>query len=122
MLDNWGQNKFTLTPIIEEGFRDTKATHYGLDLADDSRIQPERRANLLLIAALILFALWVVGIHLKGSEVERHLKVNSGSKSPYSVIFLARIACRYVTFELPDQYWRLAQAWIIGYFATLQEG
>jgi hypothetical protein len=72
---------------IEEGFRDTKATHYGLDLADESRIQAERRANLLLIAALIVYALWIVGINLKGSEVERHIKVNSGPKSPYSVIF-----------------------------------
>ncbi|WP_020161506.1 transposase [Methylobacter marinus] len=78
---------------IEESFRDTKATYYGLDLADESRIQAERRANLLLIAALIVFALWIVGINLKGSEVERHIKVNSGPKSPYSVIFLGRIAC-----------------------------
>lgn len=61
---------------IEQGFRDTKATHYGLYLANESRIQSERRANLLLIAALILFTLWIVGIHLKGSEVERHIKVN----------------------------------------------
>lgn len=107
---------------IDEGFRDTKATHYGLDLADESRIQSQRRANLLLIAALILFALWVVGIHLKGSEVERHIKVNSGSKSPYSVIFLARIACRYVTFELPVHYWVLAQALLVSYFVNLEEG
>jgi hypothetical protein len=107
---------------IDEGFRDTKATHYGLDLAHESRIQPERRANLLLIAALILFTLWLVGIHLKGTEVERHIKVNSGSKSPYSVIFLARIACRYVTFEFPVQYWVLPQAWLVGYFAFLQDG
>ena len=107
---------------IDEGFRDTKATYYGLDLANESRIQPERRANLLLIAALILFALWLVGIHLKGTEVERHMKVNSGPKSPYSVIFLARIACRYVTFELPDQYWLLAQAVLVSYFVNLEKG
>jgi hypothetical protein len=107
---------------IEQGFRDTKATHYGLDLANESRIQSERRANLLLIAALIIFTLWLVGCNLKGSEVERHIKVNSGSKSPYSVIFLARIACRYVTFELPDQYWLLAQALLVSYFVNLEEG
>ncbi len=107
---------------IDEGFRDTKATHDGLDLANDRRIQVERRANLLLIAALILFALWIVGIHLKGTEVERHIKVNSGAKSPYSVLFLARIACRHVTFELPDQYWLLAQAVLVRYFTTLEKG
>jgi len=82
---------------IEEGFRDTKSIRYGLDLADESRIQAERRANLLLIAALLTFALWLVGVSLKGSATERHIWVNTGTKrAPYSVIFLARIACRYV--------------------------
>ena len=45
---------------IEEGFRDTKSTHYGLDLANEIRIQADRRANLLLIAALVTFALWLI--------------------------------------------------------------
>jgi len=44
---------------IEEGLRDTKSTHYGLDFTSESRIEAERRANLLLIAALIIFALWL---------------------------------------------------------------
>ena len=44
---------------IEEGLRDTKSTHYGLDFTSESRIKAERRANLLLIAALIIFALWL---------------------------------------------------------------
>ncbi len=78
---------------IEEGLRDTKSTHYGLDLASESRIEAEPRANLLLIAALITFALWLTGTCLKGTATERQVKVNSGqSRSPYSVIFLARIA------------------------------
>lgn len=107
---------------IEEGFRDTKSTHYGLDLASESRIQAERRATLLLIAALVTFALWIVGVCLKGSATERQIRVNSGfNRSPYSVIFLARIACHYVTFELPDAYLELAQALLAGYFDTLQE-
>jgi hypothetical protein len=58
----------------------------------------------------------------KQSLGTRNIKVNSGSKSPYSVIFLARIACRYVTFELPDQYWVLAQALLVSYFVNLEEG
>jgi hypothetical protein len=103
---------------IEEGFRDTKATHYDLALADESRIRSERRANLLLI----VFALWIVGVNLKGTEIEHHIKVNSGPKSPYSAIFLARIACRYVVFELPSDYLALAQALLIGYFDTLEMG
>lgn len=108
---------------IEEGFRDTKSTHYGLDLARESRIKAERRANLLLIAALILFALWLVGLSLKGSPTERQIRVNSRSKhAPYSAIFLGKIACRYVSFELPDGYLELAQALLVGYFEKLEEG
>ncbi|MGR8932871.1 MAG: IS4 family transposase [Gammaproteobacteria bacterium] len=105
-----------------EGFRDTKATHYGLNLADESRIQTERRPNLLLIAALIIFALWIVGINLKGTEIERHIKVNSGPKSPYSVIFLGRIACQQVVFTLPPHYVQWAQAMLESYFETLETG
>ena len=108
---------------IEEGFRDTKSHHYGLDLTRESRIQAERRGNLLLIAALILFALWLVGLSLKGTATERHIRVNSRSKhSPYSVIFLGKIACRYVLVELPDDYLDLARALLIGYFDKLEKG
>ena len=107
---------------IEEGFRDTKSVHYGLDLARESRIEAEHRANLLLIAALIIFALWLVGLSIKGSATERQIRVNSSSKhSPYSVIFLGKIACCYVSFEIPDDYLELAQALLIGYFETLQK-
>ena len=108
---------------IEEGFFDTKSAHYGLDLASESRIQTERRANLLLIAAFIIFALWLVGLCLKGSATERQIRVNSSSKhSPYSVIFLGKIACCYVSFELPDDYLDLAQVLLVGYFKNLEEG
>jgi len=92
---------------IEEGFRDTKSTHYGLDLASENRIDTERRANLLLIAALVTFALWLTGSCLKGTDIERQIKVNSTQNhSPYSVIFLARIACRYVVFVLSGSMFR----------------
>lgn len=108
---------------IEEGFRDTKSTHYGVGLTRESRIQAERRANLLLIAALIIFALWLVGLSLKGSATERQIRVNSSSKhSPYSVIFLGKIVCRYVSYELPDNYLELAQALLVGYFEKLEVG
>ena len=96
---------------IEEGLRDTKSTHYGLDFTSESRIEAERRANLLLIAALIIFALWLTGLCLKGTDIERHIKVNSSQDhSPYSVIFLARIACRYIAFELSASMLEQAQA------------
>ena len=108
---------------IEEGLRDTKSTHYGLDFTSESRIEAERRANLLLIAALIIFALWLTGICLKGTDIERHIKVNSGQgRSPYSVIFLARIACRYVVFELSASMLEQAQVLLVDYFDSLGGG
>ena len=108
---------------IEEGLRDTKSTHYGLDFTSESRIEAERRANLLLIAALIIFALWLTGLCLKGTEIERHIKVNSNQNhSPYSVIFLARIACRYVAFELSASMLEQAQALLLSYFDSFEGG
>lgn len=110
---------------IEEGFRDTKSTHYGLDLANERRIQAEHRANLLLIAALVSFSLWLVGVGLKGSATEQHIWVNTGKRgksAPYSVIFLARIACRHVRFELPANYLALAQVMLTRYFEKIQMG
>lgn len=80
---------------IEEGFRDSNSTHYGLNLARESRIQAERRANLLLIAALIIFALWLVGLSLKGSTTERQIRVNSSSKhSAKSHVVMLPLNCR----------------------------
>lgn len=107
---------------IGEGFRNTKATHYGLDVTDEGRIPMERRANLLWIAALMIFALWLIGANLKGTEIERHSKVNSGPRSSYSVIFLERIAYQYVVFALPVPYLACAQARLVSYFKTLEAG
>jgi hypothetical protein len=108
---------------IEEGLRDTKSTHYGLDFTRECRIETERRANLLVIAALVIFALWLTGVCLRGTEVERHIKVNSNQdRSPYSVIFLARIACCYVAFELSASMLEQAQALLVDYFELLEKG
>jgi hypothetical protein len=108
---------------IVEGLRDTKSTHYSLDFTNESRIEAERRANLLLIAALIIFALWLTGLCLKGTDIERHIKVNSSQDhSPYSVIFLARIACRYILFELSVSMLEEAQALLLDYFDSFEGG
>jgi hypothetical protein len=54
---------------------------------------------------------------LKGTDIERHIKVNrSQDHSPYSVIFLARIACRYVAFELSTSMLEQTQALLLDYF------
>ena len=76
-----------------------------------------------VIAALITFALWLTGTCLKGTATERQVKVNSGqSRSPYSVIFLARIACQYIAFELSATKLEQAQALLVDYFNSLEKG
>jgi hypothetical protein len=76
----------------------------------------------LLIPALALFALWLVGLSIKGSATERQIRVNTGhNRSAYSVIFLGRIACRYMSAELPSTYSEPAQALLARYFKTLEE-
>jgi hypothetical protein len=63
--------------------------------------------------------LLVVSPSLKAFSV----KVNSGQgRSPYSVIFLARITCRYVVFELFASMLEQAQALLVGYFDSLEGG
>ncbi len=93
---------------IEEGFRDSKNHRYGLGIAKANRIGQQRRANLLLIAALAAFLLWCIGVAGKNQPVAKQVRVNSSSKrEPYSVIFLARLLLQQSTFRLlPSQIWR----------------
>jgi len=75
----------------------------------------------------------IADIHVKGSTrkgVRLHIGVTKSNltpllsctkRSPYSVIFLGKIACRYVVFELPDDYLELAQALLVGYFEKLEK-
>ena len=93
---------------IEEGFRDSKNHRYGLGIAKANRIGQQRRANLLLIAALAAFLLWCMGVAGKNQPVAKQVRVNSSSKrEPYSVIFLARLLLQQSTFRLlPSQIWR----------------
>jgi hypothetical protein len=47
---------------IEENFRDSKDSHYGLGLKNSLTRTPERMAVLLLIAAIATFAAWLTGL------------------------------------------------------------
>ncbi|WP_305907473.1 hypothetical protein Q9L42_015645 [Methylomarinum sp. Ch1-1] len=59
---------------------------------------------------------------MKGTAIERQIKVCSNrDRSPYSVIFLARIACQYVVFELQENLLEHAQVLLVGYFSTLEK-
>ena len=77
---------------IEQGFRDSKSARYGLSLSGQSGMHIERRTILCLIATCTAWLLWCIGTIMRGSEIFRHLKVNSSSRrESYSVLFLARL-------------------------------
>jgi hypothetical protein len=87
---------------IEEGFRDTKSVAYGLGIANGRHTTFVRAANLLLIAALASFLLWVIACLAEARDWHRLVSVNSSSKSPtYSPIFLARLLVQFTRNRLP---------------------
>ena len=87
---------------IEEGFRDTKSVAYGLGIANGRHTTLARAANLLLIAALASFLLWVIGCLAEARDWRRLVTVSSSSKSPtYSPIFLARLLVQFTRNRLP---------------------
>jgi hypothetical protein len=42
--------------------------------------------------------------------------------APVIRLFFGKMACRYVSFELPEGYLELAQALLVGYFEKLERG
>ncbi len=89
---------------IEEGFRDCKATHYGLGLSQHCTMNPKRRAILCLLAALAIFVLWCIGTAGRNTTLAKQVRVNSSSKrEPYSAIFLARLLIPFKQFRLSDK-------------------
>jgi hypothetical protein len=76
---------------IEEGFRDTKSTHYGLAL-DCSRTKKAKRFdNLLLLASLALYVLWCVGKAAERSNYHYDLQANTTKhRTVLSYIFVGR--------------------------------
>ena len=89
---------------IEEGFRDCKATHYGLGLTQRARMSSNRRAVLCLLTTLAQFVLWCIGTAGQNTKYARQLRVNSSSKRPaYSSIFMGRLLATKKHFRLPDK-------------------
>lgn len=87
---------------IEENFRDTKSVAYGLGIANGRYTSFARAANLLLIAALATFALWVIGCWAKIRRWDQAVRVNSSTRTePYSTLFLARLVIAHVQTRLP---------------------
>jgi len=89
---------------IEEGFRDCKAAHYGLGLSQNKGMKENRRSILCLLAALATFLLWCIGTAESKTEMAKHVRVNSSSKTePYSAIFLARLLISLSQFNLSEK-------------------
>lgn len=86
---------------IEEAFRDTKSRLYGLGIARGRHTSLVRAMNLLLIAALASFVLWMIGCLAQAKDWAHAVRVNSSSRTPtYSMAFLARLAIRHLPGRL----------------------
>lgn len=76
---------------IEENFRDSKCSHYGLGLKHSLTKTPERMAILLLIAAIATFSAWLAGLITiyqgKASDFQAHSAKFTRS---LSVVYLGR--------------------------------
>lgn len=62
---------------IEESFRDTKSTQYGLSLNNNKTIKPARYAVWLMLAALATFIAWVYGYSAERIQLHYHFQANT---------------------------------------------
>lgn len=107
---------------IEENFRDTKSVAYGLGIANERHTSFERATNLLLIAALATFALWVIGCLAKTHRWDRMVRVNStGRTTSYSALFLARLIIAYSPARLPRDCLNEAGRLVADYLRSVSE-
>ncbi|MGH8225571.1 MAG: hypothetical protein ACRER1_05425, partial [Gammaproteobacteria bacterium] len=103
-----------------ENFRDTKSLAYGLGIANGRYTSFERAANLLLIAALASFALWMIGCLARARHWEQAVRVNSSSQSAsYSAPFLARLVIQHVHERLPRDCLDHADSLVTDYLQSL---
>jgi hypothetical protein len=75
---------------IEETFRDLKSTQWGMGLSSSQTRHPKRLAVLLLIAALLSFALWLIGLAARGSGYRVQYGSRKKAGSTLSILSLAR--------------------------------
>lgn len=75
---------------IEQTFRDLKNTQWGMGLTTAQTRKPRRLATLLLIAALLGFALWLIGLAVRHTGYR--IEYGSRKKAPttLSILSLAR--------------------------------
>jgi hypothetical protein len=75
---------------IEETFRDLKSTQWGMGLNSSQTRSPKRLAVLLLIAALLSFALWLIGLAVRESGYCIQYGSRKKAASTLSLLSLAR--------------------------------
>lgn len=84
-------NYYALRMQEEEGFRDTKSIRYGAGWEVSQSQDPQRIANLLLIADLATLVLWMVGFTADRRGETKHLQVNTiKNRSVLSLVFEGR--------------------------------
>jgi hypothetical protein len=106
----------------EENFRDTKSVAYGLGIAKRRCTSLERASNLLLIAALAAFALWLIGCLARTRGWQSVVRVNSSSRTAtYSTLFLARLVIQHVHERLPVGCLDEAGTLAANYLSTVTE-
>lgn len=75
---------------IEQTFRDLKNEQWGMGLRNSQTRQPNRLAILLLIAALLGFALWLIGLLALGSGYRIQYGSRKNAATTLSILSLAR--------------------------------
>lgn len=75
---------------IEQTFRDVKNDKLGLGLSSSQSRQPRRLAALLLIGALVIYALWLIGLAARESGFVIAYGSHKKSQNTLSTLSLAR--------------------------------
>jgi hypothetical protein len=75
---------------IEQTFRDTKNPRWGLGLSQSQTHDPDRWSILLMIGALVIFALWVIGLAAQQEGYRIEYGSRKKAAKTLSIISLAR--------------------------------
>lgn len=75
---------------IEQTFRDVKNPRWGLGLTQSQSRKPQRLATLLLLGALVCYALWLIGLALRSCGYRIEFGSRKKAATALSVISLAR--------------------------------
>lgn len=75
---------------IEQTFRDIKNPQWGMGLRESQTRKPKRLAILLLIGALLGFALWLIGLAARATGYAVHYGSKKNAPTTLSILSLAR--------------------------------